>query len=167
MANQDSLAILRDDHVRALAVLERLAQAVAALVSGESVGQHRNALEEAARFFAHNLTLHLRQEEEVLFPALEEVMGPGAGPPTVMRWEHQELNEKLADFSDWLEQWADSDAPWPSQATSTLQEIAYNIIGILRPHIAKEDEILFPMAERLLSQERLRDVGEEMRRLAG
>jgi len=99
------------------------------------------ALTEAAASFARfvqGLDGHIRAEEEVLFPAFEEVTGMVSGPTTVMRTEHAEMRRLLSEVSSAL---GGNEA---AAALSALQALT----GLLSDHNMKEESILYPMTDR-------------------
>lgn len=126
---------LRHEHevlVRALALLERAAPLAAA-----GAPAARDALARLADFFAHFADrCHHAKEEQHLFPALERRGLPReGGPVAVMLAEHREGRQLLAALAA-----GDTAAAGP-YAT------------LLRAHIDKENGVLFPLAERLLTAE--------------
>lgn len=90
---------------------------------------------------------HHGKEEARLFPAMERHGLPaGAGPTAVMRREHdmgrahvRKMDEAVTDFEKGA----------PDAATRFAFE-ARGFVELLREHIAKEDQVLFPMADRML-----------------
>jgi len=75
-----------------------------------------------------------------MFPALERL---GIhGPPAVMRAEH----ETLRQAKQHLEQEALSALRRDGQGWSETMRTARALVHLLREHIAKEDELLYPMA---------------------
>lgn len=90
------------------------------------------------------LDAHARTEEELLFPALERQMGPG-GPLAVMRSEHKALEQALADTA----RAADREA-----AVAALRRV----LQIVQAHFAKEEQVLFQMAEAALGERALEDL---------
>ena len=82
---------------------------------------------------------HHGKEEEILFPALEEAGFPhDAGPVGVMLHEHKQGRQLTAALRD------------PAQFTDAA--LAYS--AMLRAHIEKENQILFPMADRAVEDQR-------------
>jgi hemerythrin-like domain-containing protein len=102
--------------------------------------------------------LHHGKEEANLFPAMEARGLPSeVGPTAVMREEHREGRALIQDMADAL---AGSDAP-------AFVRAARGYVELLRSHIAKEDQIVFPMADRLLpagDQDSLRSIFEKVER---
>src|SRR5206468_1353731 len=92
---------------------------------------------------------HHAKEEEFLFPALE-LRGFNAvvGPTSVMREEHHRGRQLLHEMETNIEDAAASD----TDALSRFAEFAWEYIHLLREHIGKEDDRLFPMAERMLDR---------------
>lgn len=86
---------------------------------------------------------HHHKEEEVLFPALEEKGIPKEGGPIgVMLMEHEAKRGYVKELAN------------------GKIEAAQNIVSLLREHIAKENDILYPLAEQVLSQDELEVMGE-------
>ncbi len=117
-----------------------LAACEAAIAAGDAGAAATAALTEA-------IERHLRREEEVLFPELE-TSNPGASGPTgVMRMEHRQMRRLLADLAEAV------DARDPESALGTLETLHL----IVQQHNAKEEAILYPMADLALPGDRLTD----------
>ncbi len=87
---------------------------------------------------------HHEKEELHLFPAMEQAgLPPHAGPTSVMREEHEIGRGHMRAMGAAL------DATPPDVARFQKQASAF--VVLLRDHIAKENQVLFPMAEQLLS----------------
>ena len=96
---------------------------------------------------AAGLATHAHLEDELLFVALEGPLGPNGGPLAVMRAEHAEVEgtlERLAQVED----------------VGEAAELAGHLVTVAREHFAKEEQVLFPMAEELLGEDVLRGLGE-------
>jgi len=92
--------------------------------------------------FARSLFRHIGFEEDVLFPALESAAGlpPHAGPTAVMRAEHIEIRAAVQLLRDAIGDPSADPAP-----------LRHRLHGTLEPHSEKEERILYPMADRVLS----------------
>jgi hemerythrin-like domain-containing protein len=93
---------------------------------------------------------HHGKEEELLFPALEAAGVPKDGPIRVMLHEH-ELGRK------YVRAMSDAFAGWMTGEKSASQKIAQNAAGyitLLRAHIEKENDVLFAMGDRLLTEKK-------------
>ncbi len=84
---------------------------------------------------------HHEREEQVLFPALE-ARGV-AMPPRMMRREHDELRR-------WKKRLL-SAAREPHPDTEAIAETVGTLAALLRDHIHKENEVLYPMALSVIS----------------
>ncbi len=99
------------------------------------------SLEGFAAYLSGEVAHHFRLEEEALFPLLGRHLGTDAGPLAVMNAEHEEFRSLLARLQELV-----AGGQIAEQAAC-----ARELIELLRAHIAKEDGVLFPMAERLLA----------------
>lgn len=155
---------LRDEHVIVLEKLEALRDASESAVSrkGETSVEDRETLVGVAGFLAKDVVLHLRKEEEALFPSLEEHIGLEGGPTAVMRMEHEDLREKIRSLGDLVEELGES-----GEVYGQIHETAAYICDLLGEHIHKEDNILFPMAEQLLDEPAVRKVAQRFAEIGG
>ena len=92
--------------------------------------------------FADGLDRHIRLEEGILFPVFEERTGMAGGPTAVMRVEHCEIRGALETMRDGLGR---SDA-------RLFQEGLAQLLGVLPDHNVKEEEVLYPTTDRILSE---------------
>ncbi|NMG37291.1 hemerythrin domain-containing protein [Azoarcus sp. TTM-91] len=92
-----------------------------------------------ARFRA-DLLGHLAVEEERIFPAFEASTGNTAGPTRVMRAEHEEMRELLG----WL------DEALAGRNAIAFADAAETLLILLQQHNMKEENILYPMCDRIL-----------------
>ncbi|MDP6339786.1 MAG: hemerythrin domain-containing protein [Candidatus Marinimicrobia bacterium] len=83
---------------------------------------------------------HHQREEQVLFPAIEEV--GISGPTQVMRMEHEMMREMKHDLKSETE---NSDRDWSVRVEKVSQLIS-ELCSTLRQHIDKENNILYPIA---------------------
>lgn len=91
---------------------------------------------------------HHLKEERIFFPALEERGIPREGGPIgMMLMEHEEGRGYVRLMAAALVL-AEED---PQAAETTLVDNARAYLRLLRQHIPKEDEILFPMADEVLT----------------
>jgi len=85
---------------------------------------------------------HIAMEEEVLFPAFEAASGMSEGGPTaVMRLEHQQIRTLLGEIGSTIE---------VGDCEQAI-EVGDTLLMLIQTHSAREEEILYPMAENLLS----------------
>ena len=91
---------------------------------------------------------HHGKEEENLFPRMEERGLPREGGPlTVMLAEHDQGRAHVRAIADAIDAYESGD----ESAARTIAENARGYLQLLRGHIMKEDNILFPMSDRVLT----------------
>jgi len=98
---------------------------------------------------------HHGKEEELLFPALEAVgISRDGGPVGVMLKEHQQGRDLVAKMKNDLSHFADGD----HNAALNFIKHADDYIVLLDLHIEKENNVLFPMALKHLSENKLAEM---------
>ncbi|MBI3393064.1 MAG: hemerythrin domain-containing protein [Nitrospirae bacterium] len=135
---------LGDEHRRVWPLLDDLASIVDSLRSGSADEGSVRRCAEAVRKIEDELDIHLLREEKILFPPLEAFLPRDSGPLAVMLAEHDDLRRDEAKMKELL-------AAGPGSSAAQLREVALRFVGVLKAHIQKEDNILFPMAEMHLS----------------
>jgi len=100
---------------------------------------------------------HHGKEEDILFVAMVEHGFPRQeGPIAVMLHEH-DLGRSLVRVLDGL---AQQSTTWSQEDRGTLEQTVQEFSALLRRHIQKEDQVLYPMADARLPE----PVKEEMSR---
>ena len=82
---------------------------------------------------------HAHLEDDALFKELEQHIGSD-GPIGVMRMEHDEIESTLVRILQATER-------------DDAKQMALHAIEVARSHFSKEENILFPMAEQMLSED--------------
>lgn len=157
----DPIEILMNEHRLIERVLDAIEIAADELERGRRV--RPGLFLEAADFLAGFADgCHHHKEEDVLFPAMVEGgMPPGGGPIAVMLDEHEQGRACIRVIRDRAGRLEAGDATSVRQLVAGVR--AY--VALLRDHIAKEDEVLFPMAGQVLAADRLARLGEEFNRI--
>lgn len=106
-------------------------------------------------FLRSEVLKHFSLEEEALFPALEKHPHLQQGPLRVMNHEHRVFRDLLEGLEEAVD----------SANRDRQKSLAIDLINLLRSHIAKEDRVLFPMAEQTLNEAELTAVDEQATRL--
>jgi hemerythrin-like domain-containing protein len=159
---EDPIKELSREHQAALAALSRL----------ESVlkeGRESGALSESARSYCgefvaileNDISRHFAKEEQALFPALEPALGKDSGPLAVMNLEHRELRASFYAFTHLV-----GTINGGGAVPDGLVGAGVGLISLLREHIDKEDQVLFPTARDILSEGDLDQVAERMAEVA-
>ncbi len=113
---------------------------------------------------ASALAPHAHIENDVLFPAIEEKIGAG-GPTTVMRHEHIQIEgmlEQLSEFASAHDEIEGSLAQLPkANDAEQARRLMQDVLLAARNHFAKEENVLFPMADQMLDESALGKLGME------
>lgn len=147
--------VLKHEHQVILLVqggISRLTERVLKVetASANDMEQFRKAVDVFENFVAR---CHHTKEEKVLFPLLaERGIRVEDGPIGQLLAEHREGRERVARFAVSLGAAARGDRA----AFERMLENVRAYVAMLGLHIGKEDEILFPMAEQVMSAEDVR-----------
>ncbi|SCK19237.1 hemerythrin domain-containing protein [Vogesella sp. LIG4] len=101
--------------------------------------------------FCQLMEQHLREEEDVLFPAFEQATGMRQGPTVVMRSEHADMRT-LMDEMQQAARARDGDS---------LAAAADTLLLLMQQHNLKEENILYPMCDRAGLTALLAELGHE------
>ena len=125
---------------------------VAELLDTEDIEAARPAWQK----YLAGMQRHIAMEEEVLFPALEAASSMNEGGPTaVMRLEHHQIRALLEDIDETI----------GSGDCEQALEVGDTLLMLIQTHSAKEEKVLYPMAENLLSG-RWNDLAERLAQYA-
>jgi regulator of cell morphogenesis and NO signaling len=115
---------------------------------------HRVAAVDQLSQFIFGLRRHIRMEEDHFFPLFEDRsrIPAGSGPTAVMRTEHQEIEATLMMLEKFL---GASDC---ATLIQTIEGQPVHPSSLFRSHDAKEERVLYPMADRLFTQEEKDDL---------
>jgi len=145
----EPVKILSDEHRIIEVVLDILDRVADTADSNNSINK-QDALDivDFIRNFADRC--HHGKEEDHLFKALTEKGLPeDSGPIGVMLYEHELGRTYVRGMADNIEKAVSGD----KEALSNFTINARNYTTLLRNHIHKEDNILFPIASKILSPE--------------
>lgn len=116
----------------------------------QAVAAHDWALAMAHFNAFHTATAdHFNREEQVLFPAFENATGNSQGPTSVMRFEHTQMRELFGQMESALNQ----------QDSDEYLGLSESLLMLIRQHNAKEEQILYPMTDRILNHQRAELLG--------
>ena len=80
---------------------------------------------------------HFQMEETIFFPTFEEQTGMSGGPTQVMRMEHQQMRNILAQMKSAL----------ANQDGDLALGVGETLLILMQQHNAKEEGMLYPMAD--------------------
>ncbi|MHA2609631.1 MAG: hemerythrin domain-containing protein [bacterium JZ-2024 1] len=158
--------ILVEEHHLIEEMLNVLEKMVERIAQGEKVAvEHLESVLSFIRGFADGC--HHQKEEEFLFPAMEEAGIPGEGGPIgVMLLEHNMGRELVKKMSEGVKKYQQGE----SEGQKQIVENARGYIDLLRQHIYKENNVLFPMANAHLTsnqQEKLMENWKDVEKRMG
>ncbi len=127
--------------------------------SGPAVSRQFAKLHERISSFTDALKAHSKREEEGLFPMMARRLGEDDRTIEVMEYEHEKAEQHLRDFL------TEADQAGPVMDEDDARSITVYAVqahAILTQHFAKEEKMLFPLAEHILSAD---EKGELERKL--
>ena len=144
-----------------LGSLERLGTIIDAPLSSDA----RTALDASLRYFREAAPKHTADEEQSLFPRLRQIQRQELDV-AVARLDALERDHRLADSLhaevDGLGRRALEHGPLSALDARRFRDHVAKLAAIYKEHIQIEDEIVFPVAGRLLSESDKRNVAAEM-----
>ena len=87
--------------------------------------------------FTTDLESHLQQEETILFPAFEQATGMMMGPTQVMRAEHAQMRQLVAEMTQALS----------AQNKDQFLGLSETLMILMQQHNMKEEQMLYPMTQ--------------------
>jgi len=152
---------LKEEHKAIKLALSILSSVIKKLAGGETVDQEDlGRLLEFIKTFAD--TCHHGKEENLLFVAMESVGIPrDSGPISVMLREHEMGRSYVRNMQEAVQKYKVGGRSYSSQ----FIENAEQYIELLTQHIDKEDNILYPMADMQLPEEKQHELIEDFEKL--
>jgi hemerythrin-like domain-containing protein len=109
---------------------------------------------------------HHAKEEDLLFPLLEERSAPAGGTISVLLSEHEAARDCIRAIAAALpDAGSGGDAELAAAARATIADNLRLYAFLLPLHIGKEDTVLFPLMEDVLSLRELEMLGEDFARI--
>ena len=153
----DPIAQLMQEHDHALVQLSSLNKATRSLAeNGFSHDVYRRILD-ALEFIEEEVSVHNKSEEEALFPVLERYV---EGPTKIMRDDHKEMRKEFRLLRKAVDR-VDKNRK-DKEAAADLVVISKAIVQRFVNHIHKENHILFPLVQKFLTKDALREVARRM-----
>ncbi len=149
MKRHQALRELSSDHHQGLVQARRLVK-TAGRGSDATADEVAKVARDVLTFWAEHTTLHFREEEEVLLPAFARYGDPSVEPVVQVLVEHVHIRRLVDD----LERQVELGQP----SLETMRAIG----ELLRGHIRYEENVLFPLIEKVMPEEALRILPDRM-----
>lgn len=135
---------------QALTVQHRACDAALARIEQAADRNEWEAAMDATRTFLDDTEAHLDFEEQTLFPALEAALPMATGPTSVMRGEHAQMRELFTELRGAVAQ----------RDAAALADSVETLLLLMQQHNAKEESVLYPIADQNLADDLLQRLGE-------
>jgi iron-sulfur cluster repair protein YtfE (RIC family) len=153
----DPIAQFMQEHDEALVQLSSLNKATRSIVDhGFSQESYRKILS-ALKFIEDEVSVHNKSEEEALFPVLERYV---EGPTKIMRDDHKIMKREFVLLRKAVDKVGRNRTS--KAAAEKLSSTAKAIVQRFVNHIHKENHILFPLVQKFLTKDALREVARRM-----
>jgi len=128
--------------------------------------QGREALETAMNYFRSAAPRHTADEEQSLFPRMRQVDDPQVRQAMAqidrLESDHRKAEAAHARLDELGRRWL-AEGALPADAFTEFRDLLAELAQAYGEHIPIEDDSVFVLAKRVLDDEQLRAVGEEMR----
>jgi hemerythrin-like domain-containing protein len=157
MKAYDPIAQLIKEHEQALQQVKLLNRTTDEFIEDGFSEDRFAKILSAARYIKEEVSVHNLSEECLLFPALERHVD---GPTKSLRADHKELEEANGEFEESIRRVREK--PYDRTAITELVSTGKNVVRIFVNHIHKENDILFPIARKVLSKEELKSIAHRI-----
>ncbi|MEH7384841.1 hemerythrin domain-containing protein [Bacillus sp. JJ1521] len=153
---------LKDEHISLRAHMDRFYEIAEEIEfeAGPEVLQLFWDLFERVSAFNSQLAAHSKREEEGLFPMMNHHLGENDHTIETMEYEHHKAEQHLQDF---LDEAAEAKETMDAYEAQTITVYAVQAYATLTQHFAKEENMLFPLAERILPIEEKNELERMLR----
>ncbi len=155
----DPIAQFMQEHDEMLMHLASLNRAVSAIAQHGPSVDALNRMNAAMHFLEDEVGVHNRREEEALFPVLERYV---EGPTRLMREDHKYLKKDYLKVRRIARQLTKRKKD--PEIAAELEVSAKAMVQRFVNHIHKENHILFPLVQKFLTKDALREVARRMLR---
>ena len=167
--SQDPIEILKNDHhgtLQRLELIERTLQYLESLPSHTATKRcktEQSRMRDRVNELSEHLRLHFIMEEEALFPTLSEYVGKEHGPIEMILQEHSDIRAVLSEWKSESQALCKLTDLARDKALKGVARLGYHVIGLLRLHISKENQILFKICEVSFSEQEKSVVTQKLR----
>lgn len=153
----DPIARLMQEHDVAMEELSSLSKATKSVQEHGLTPDAKRRIVRALEFIEDEVSIHNTSEEQALFPVLERYV---EGPTQLMREDHKVLKKEFISLRRAAAKLLRNGRSKPAAAEFT--SVARRVIQIFVNHIHKENHILFPLVQKFLTRDALREVARRM-----
>jgi hemerythrin-like domain-containing protein len=153
----DPIARLMQEHDEALLKLSMLNKATRSIAENGFSDDAYAKILLALDFIDDEVSVHNKSEEDALFPVLERYV---EGPTQLMRQDHKILKKEFVRLRRAVRQVVKRKTD--RKATKELHLISKHMVQLFVNHIHKENHILFPLVQKFLTKDALREVARRM-----
>jgi uncharacterized protein len=153
----DPIARLMQEHDEILMHLASLNKATASVAKNGHSVDAMNRIHAALRFIEEEVGVHNKREEEALFPVLERYV---EGPTQLMRQDHKQLKKEYNQLRKIVLQLEKKQSD--TKLLAELEVASKAIVQRFVNHIHKENHILFPLVQKFLTKDALREVARRL-----
>ncbi|ADU31038.1 hemerythrin domain-containing protein [Evansella cellulosilytica] len=160
---------LFDEHPSLLEKMDEFNKMVISFENGDTKtnwGEAITLLHEKLTVFVAELEPHSDREEDILFEMMVKHIGREGGPIAVMEYEHDTAKKNLKEFFTKVVKITQDHELVTKEKAFELFNHAKIVYTTLTDHFMKEEQILFPMAEKMLSNEEKKELAEKFRQMA-
>ena len=115
----------------------------------EEQGASFDQLMQEVNDFSKDLDHHSEREEDILFRMMEVYLGKNGGPIAVMEYEHEQAHGYIGEFLKNIECSSEFTLVEKIKNANLIESAYHTLIN----HFAKEEQVLYPMAERMFTDE--------------
>lgn len=157
------LELMMDCHRR----IERFLRVLQQVAQAPSLDEpNRAALRAALDYFKVSGPRHNQDEEQSLLPAMLASGNVAVAEAVVqlnrLTAEHAIADQKQQRLGSLAEEWLRTNVI-AEESRRDFQQIVESLINLYQPHIAMEEQEIFPLASRVLAPQALACIGEQMR----
>lgn len=127
-----------------------------------ALGGAPDAAENLVEFLRAELLPHARGEERHLYPAIDPLIRAHGEPTATMRVDHafiEEYARRIADLAGAMHTTNPDDRP---ALARQVERLAIGLEALLEVHLAKEERVYLPLAERYLPADEQRRILDAM-----
>lgn len=156
----EGLQQLKNEHGPLLDKLGQLLRISLKIEEGEAMDENFSKLRPAVEDFLADLEPHSEREEGVLFEMMAGYIGREMGPIAMMEYEHEQAKNFIGTYLDNTKNGIEG---YTNEQMVQNAALIKNANYVLVSHFSKEESILFPMAENLLTEEEKKELAAKIK----